>query len=60
LDKLTQMIGKKEQRTGLDLGDTSLVDVEAVRFLGDCEARGIALLRCPPYVREWINRDRTT
>jgi hypothetical protein len=42
----------------LDLGEVTLVDVEVVRFLSDCEDGGIVLVRCPPYVREWILRER--
>ena len=42
----------------LDLEHVTLVDVEGVRFLGGCEARGIELLRCSPYIREWIARER--
>jgi hypothetical protein len=42
----------------LDLGEVTLVDVEVVRFLSDCEDRGIVLVHCPPYVREWIIRER--
>jgi hypothetical protein len=42
----------------LELGEVTLVDVEVVRFLGDCEDRGIVLVHCPPYVREWILRER--
>ena len=45
-------------RIVLDLGDVTLVDVEVVRFLSDCENEGIVLFRCPPYVREWILRER--
>ena len=42
----------------LDLGEVTLVDVEVVRFLSDCEDGGIVLVHCPPYVREWILRER--
>lgn len=38
----------------LDLEELRLVDREAVRFLAACEARGIKLKNCPPYIREWI------
>jgi hypothetical protein len=34
------------------------VDVEVVRFLSECEDRGNVLVHCPPYVREWILRER--
>jgi hypothetical protein len=42
----------------LDLGEVTLVDVEVVRFLSDCENEGVVLVHCPPYVREWILRQR--
>src|SRR6202040_1670781 len=42
----------------LDLAEVTLVDVEVVRFLSDCEDGGIVLVHCPPYVREWILRER--
>ena len=42
----------------LDLGEVTLVDVAVVRFLISCENKGIELARCPPYVREWIVRER--
>ncbi len=38
----------------LDLQEVRLVDREAVRFLAACEARGIKLRNCAPYIREWI------
>jgi hypothetical protein len=40
----------------LDLKDVTLVDRDAIKFLTDCEAEGIKLEKCPPYVREWIGR----
>jgi hypothetical protein len=44
--------------TGLDLEHVTLVDVEGVRFLSDCEFRGIELVHCSQYIREWIARER--
>jgi hypothetical protein len=44
----------------LELGEVSLVDADAVRFLGNCESEGIQLLNCSPYIREWIVRERET
>jgi anti-anti-sigma regulatory factor len=40
----------------LDLEELRLVDRSVVRFLADCESRGIKLKNCPSYVREWIDR----
>jgi hypothetical protein len=42
----------------MDLDEVTLVDVEVVRFLSECEDRGIVLVHCLPYVREWILRER--
>jgi hypothetical protein len=42
----------------LDLTDLTLVDGDAVRFLGRCETGGIKLRNCPAYIREWITRQR--
>lgn len=41
-----------------DLDELTLVDVGVVRYLGECEQRGVELLKCPPYIREWIKRER--
>jgi hypothetical protein len=40
----------------LDLGDVTLVDADAVRFLAVAEAAGTELRNCPLFVREWIQR----
>ena len=42
----------------LDLNEVTLVDVAVVRFLISCENEGIELVQCPPYVREWMVRER--
>lgn len=38
----------------LDLKDMTLTGQEGIAFLAQCEAAGIALVNCDPYVREWI------
>jgi hypothetical protein len=43
----------------LDLSEVTLVDIEVIRFLMRCENEGVDLAQCPPYVREWILRERT-
>ena len=42
----------------LDLSEVALVDVAVVQFLIRCEDEGIQLVRCPPYVHEWMLRER--
>jgi hypothetical protein len=47
-----------EQPLVLDLEEVDLVDVDGVRFLNECESTGISILRCSPYIREWMLRER--
>ena len=46
-------------RTILDLSEVTLVDLAAVRFLIRCENEGVDLVNRPPYVREWMQRERS-
>jgi hypothetical protein len=53
--------GVLEQESGsfaIDLKDVLLVDREAVKLLVLSEANGTELRNCPPYIREWISRER--
>jgi len=42
----------------VDLKDVSLVDRDVMGFLARCEADGIKLENCPPYIREWMAREK--
>jgi len=55
LEKQIREIGSK---IVIDLEEVDLVDVQVVRFLGVCEAQGITLLSCSPYIRDWIGKER--
>ena len=46
------------RRIVLDLRDLTLVSQEVVSFLDRCETDSISLQNCPPYIREWIARQR--
>lgn len=58
LKKLFVKSEARERPIILDLRDMTLVDRDAVRFLGDCETDGVKLTNCPAYIREWIVRER--
>ena len=58
LDELKAQTNDNSKRMILDLNDVTLVDADVVRFLSTSEEEGITLVRCPPYVREWIQRER--
>jgi hypothetical protein len=42
----------------VDLKDVTLVDREAMRFFVRCEAGGVTLEHCTPYIREWMEREK--
>jgi anti-anti-sigma regulatory factor len=60
LSELNAQITACVPKIVLELGEVSLVDADAVRFLGSCESEGIQLLNCSAYIREWIVRERET
>jgi hypothetical protein len=43
----------------LDLEEVNLADVDGVHFLNACEAKGISVLHCSPYISEWMLRERS-
>ena len=46
------------RRIVLDLKNLTLVNEDAITFLERCESNSITLENCPPYIREWIKRQR--
>jgi hypothetical protein len=46
------------RRIVLNLKDLTLVNEDAITFLERCESKNITLENCPPYIREWIKRQR--
>ena len=53
--------GVLEQESGgfaIDLKNVLLVDSEAVKLLARSESQGTELRNCPPYIREWVTRER--
>lgn len=58
LEELRMQVHSGQSRITLDLEGVTLVDIGVVRFLNTCEKRGITLLYCSPYIREWMSRER--
>ena len=42
----------------LDLKDVVVVDRDVMRFLMRCEADGVKLENCTPYIREWMEGEK--
>ncbi len=58
LPQLQALITESGPKIVLDLQELTLVDVEAVRFLGSCHKNRVALLHCSPYIRDWIVKEQ--
>ena len=58
LEEVKAQIKDSGPRVTLDLNELSLVDVDAVRFLGICQGEGVELLHCSPYISDWIGKER--
>jgi anti-anti-sigma regulatory factor len=57
IDELKKQLHATGPRCVLDLKEVTLVDVDVVRFLGNCEGEGIEIVRCSQYIREWMTRE---
>ena len=57
LDQIRTEIRRTDQNTVLDLDEVDLVDIDAVRFLNACEAQGVEVVNCSPYIREWMSQE---
>jgi len=42
----------------IDLKEVSLVSREVIRFLARFQRDGVKLEHCPPYIREWMEREK--
>src|SRR6266852_2257019 len=55
LDQVKAEIERGGPPVALDLEE---VELEGVRFFNTCEADGISVMHCSPYIREWMSRER--
>jgi hypothetical protein len=58
LDKMKTELELAEPPIAIDLDEVTLVNLDAIQFLSACEARGVELLHCWPYIREWMLREQ--
>ena len=57
LGELLALVRRLRPHVVLDLDEVMLVDVSVVHFLIACEAEGIELRHCAPYIRAWMGRE---
>ena len=58
VDVLRSALDQERGAIAIDLAEVGLVDRGAVNLLVLSETRGVELRNCPPYIREWIARER--
>ena len=58
VEELRERVENRACVVVLDLAEVQLVDLQSVRFLCDCQDQNIELRNCPPYILEWIRRER--
>jgi len=58
VDILRDVLEQESGSFAIDLKNVLLVDREAVKLLALSEANGTQLRNCPPYIREWVTRER--
>src|SRR5713101_7316945 len=58
VDMLRSVLEQESGGFAIDLKNVVLADREAVKLLARSEANGTELRNCPPYIREWVTRER--
>ena len=58
LAELKKQIDDSAEAKALDLTEVTIVNADVIRFLSVTELKGTRLMGRPPYVREWILRER--
>jgi len=58
LPELKRVIESHDPPVILDLKGVRLVDRDGVTFLANFETNNGRISNCPPYIREWIRRER--
>jgi hypothetical protein len=58
VDVLRGAIEEERGVMAIDLEEVGVVDPGVVDLLALTEATGVELRNCPPYIREWIARER--
>ena len=48
------------QPATLDLDEVSVVDIDGIHLLNECQVRGIQVVNCSPYIRKWMLQEKRT
>jgi hypothetical protein len=53
-------IAQVGQPATLDLDEVDIVDIDGVCLLNECQAQGVQVVNCSPYIREWMLQEKRT
>ena len=53
---IDDLLTKEIDPVALDLGEVTLADREAVKFLATLDARGVGFRNWPGFIREWMRK----
>ena len=56
INMIDDLLNNETDPVALDLGEVTLVDREAVKFLATLDAMGVGLRNCPGFIREWMRK----
>ena len=56
IEMIEELLAKETDPVALDLGEVTIADREAVRFLATLDARGVGLRNCPGFIRAWMRK----
>jgi hypothetical protein len=59
IEEVRAEIERISPRVVLDLNGVCVADIDGVRWLTACEAVGIGVENCAPYIREWMIQERS-
>jgi hypothetical protein len=58
VQQISAEIAKVSPRIALDCTELWVVDIDGLRWLKACEAVGVKIANCAPYIREWMLQDK--
>ena len=58
IGELKKQLQKNGTQLVLDLKEVTLVNVDVVRFLGECKAEDVKIVHCAQYIRKWMHREQ--
>lgn len=59
IDRLIKDVQQTRSPVVLDMGEVTLMDRTAARFLARQQRRGVTLVNCPGYIAYWISQETT-